>query len=218
MAGRGLGLARLDAERAREIFIRRALVDGDWEEAPELVSENISLLQHLRSVMQRARRPDLMVGDEALVDFYDRRLGPDVVSGRTLEAWWRRHGAAERAALVARVEDSRSPEARGADPADFPDNWSRDGASALALRYNWEPGAPDDGVVVEVPLAELDRVAEEGLEWQVPGLRHELVVSLLRSLPKEIRRHLVPVPTAPQISSRSTVPGTGLSCRCWPAQ
>ena len=123
------------------------------------------------------------------------RVGPEVTSGPGFNGWFRRAG---HAGLDAAPEDLWS--APGAEvagfpdvSAGFPDVWAADEAGPLPLRYEWEPGAQDDGVSVEVPLAQLERLAGEGLEWQVPGLREELVLALLRALPKDLRRELVPV-------------------------
>ena len=192
---RRVDLARLDPEEAREMFIRHALVEGDWDAAPPFVGENRDLLDRLRALLQRARRHDLMVGEQALFDFYNQRVGPEVTSGPGFNGWSRRESHAP---LLAAPQDLW--DASGAEVADlpdvwagFPDVWAAGGAGALPLRYEWEPGAQDDGVSVEVPLAQLTKLAGEGLEWQVPGLREELVLALLRALPKDLRRELVPV-------------------------
>jgi ATP-dependent helicase HrpA len=195
VASRRVDLARLDPEEAREMFIRHALVEGDWDAAPIFVDENRDLLDRLRALLQRARRHDLMVGEQALFEFYDERVGREVTSGPGFKGWSRREG---RAGLQAAPEDLWG--ASGTQVADlpdvwesFPDVWAAGGDGALPLRYEWEPGAQEDGVSVEVPLAQLAKLAGEGLEWQVPGLREELVLALLRSLPKDLRRELVPV-------------------------
>jgi ATP-dependent helicase HrpA len=191
---RRVDLARLDPEGAREMFIRHALVEGDWDAAPAFVAANRDLLDSLRALLQRARRHDLMVGEQALFDFYGARVSPEVTSGPGFNGWFRRAG---HAGLDAAPEDlwsaSRAEVAGFPDVwAGFPDVWAGE-AGSLPLRYEWEPGAQDDGVSVEVPLEQLARLAGEGLEWQVPGLREELVLALLRALPKDLRRELVPV-------------------------
>jgi ATP-dependent helicase HrpA len=193
VAGRRVELSHLDAGGAREMFIRHGLVEGDWPDAPSFVGGNREVIQNLRAMLQRARRHDLMVGDEALFNFYDARVAPEVTSGRSFGSWWRRQGSANPGLLEAERDDLSGPAQVDIDAGEFPDAWSSSDDEALALHYSWEPGSEEDGVCVEVPLAQLRKLAEEGLEWQVPGLRQELVVALLRSLPKDLRRHLVPV-------------------------
>jgi ATP-dependent helicase HrpA len=194
VASRRVDLARLDPEGAREMFIRHALVEGDWDAAPAFVAANRELLDSLRALLQRARRHDLMVGEQSLSDFYSARVGAEVTSGPGFNGWFKREG---RPVLDASPEDLWSTS--GAEVAGIPDVWEAfpdvwaGEAEALPLRYEWEPGAQDDGVSVEVPLAQLAILAGEGLEWQVPGLREELVLALLRALPKDLRRELVPV-------------------------
>jgi ATP-dependent helicase HrpA len=193
VVARRLEFARLDAEESRRMFIRDALVEGDWEDAPGFVAQNRDVLVRLRTTLARARRPDLIVGDEALFDFYDARVPLELASGRAFAAWWRRRRAAEPALFDAGPEDLSGPDQADADPAGFPDVWPAADNVPVPLHYNWEPGAQDDGVCADVPLAQVDRLAEEGLEWQVPGLREELVVALMRSLPKDLRRELLPI-------------------------
>jgi ATP-dependent helicase HrpA len=192
---RRVDLARLDPEGAREMFIRHALVEGDWDAAPAFVGENRDLLDRLRALLQRARRHDLMVGEQALFEFYGARVGPEVTSGPGFNGWFRREGHAGLDAAPEDLWDASGADAAGFPDvwAGFPDVWAAGEAGALPLRYEWEPGAQDDGVSVEVPIAQLARLAGEGLEWQVPGLREELVLALLRALPKDLRRELVPV-------------------------
>ena len=192
---RRVDLARLDPEGAREMFIRHALVEGDWDAAPAFVAANRDLLDSLRALLQRARRHDLMVGEQALFDFYSLRVGPEVTSGPGFNGWSRRAGHAGLDAAPEDLWSGSGTEVVGFPDvsAGFPDVWAADEAGPLPLRYEWEPGAQDDGVSVDVPLAQLARLAGEGLEWQVPGLREELVLALLRALPKDLRRELVPV-------------------------
>jgi ATP-dependent helicase HrpA len=176
------------------MFVRNALVEGDWDGAPDFVARNHEVLVSLRAALARARRLDLVVGDEALFEFYDARVPLELTSGRAFAAWWRRRRAAGPALFDAEPEDLSGPAGADVDAAGFPDVWPAADDIAVPLHYNWEPGAEDDGVCADVPLAQVDRLAEEGLEWQVPGLREELVVALLRSLTKDLRRQLLPIP------------------------
>jgi ATP-dependent helicase HrpA len=179
--GRRRELARLGRDRlAREMFIRSALVEGDWEAAPGFVARNAELLAGLAQAAERERRLGAAPGREELFAFYDARVPAQVVSGRTFESWW----GGGRRELDATPADLGATGLTGG--GGFPSTWP--GASDLAVSYEWG-GA---GVSVDVPLARFADVAHE-LEWQVPGLRQDLVEALLRSLPKHLRRELAPV-------------------------
>jgi ATP-dependent helicase HrpA len=190
VTGRTIGLDRLDPELARELFIRHALVEGDWETHLTLVAENRAVFDELRSVGDRVRRFDL-VDDEALFTFYDRRVGADVVSGRHFERWWNSTRGTQPELMRVTAADLLGDAAGDEVTEEFPDTWHYDGID-LGLTYRYEPGAPDDGATVHVPLTVLNRVGPEGFDWNVPGLREELVGALCRTLPVEIRRLMVP--------------------------
>ena len=193
VAARRLELSRLDPAAAHEMFIWRALVEGDWDDVPAFASQNRELVDQSQALLQRARRHEVMAADTALFEFYASRLGPEVTSGGAFRAWWRRSGHVTPGRLVATPEGLWGPSLIDVDLGSFPDVWTSTSAGPLSLRYEWVPGTADDGLHVEVPLAQLGKLAGERLEWQVPGLREDFVVALLRSLPKELRRHLVPV-------------------------
>lgn len=195
--GRRLGLAQLGrGPEARELFIRRALVEGDWEEAPGFVARNVELVANLAQAAERERRPGTAPGLEDLFAFYDARTGQEVVSGKTFERWW----GGGRLQLEATEADLGAADLRG--PEGFPAVWP--GASDLAVSYEWG-GA---GVLVDVPLARFGEVAGE-LEWQVPGVREELVEALLRSLPKQLRRELAPIGEKAKVFAASARPADG---------
>lgn len=191
VVGRRVALARLGSEqarRAREIFVHEALVEGDWDRAPEFVTRNSKLLDGLLAAANRARRPGLAPGKGELYDFYDARVPGTVVSGRTFEDWWASLGPEPRRSLEATPEQlGTAPGEHGGAEA-FPDEWPRGDGQGLPIDYDWDAL----GVTIEVPLARLGELREE-LEWQVPGLRLELVEALLRSLPKDLRRELAPI-------------------------
>jgi ATP-dependent RNA helicase HrpA len=201
---RPVNVGRIDPPLARELFVRHALVDADWDTRHPFLAENQRRLDGVRDLEHRARRRDILVDDEALFAFYDARIPAEVVSGRHFDSWYRRAKpdlVFDRTTLV-------NATAGAVRPGDYPDAW-RQGDLVLPLTYRFEPGAPDDGVTVHIPLPVLGRVAPVGFDWQVPGLREELAVALIRGLPKPVRREYVPVPDFARaaLAGLSTVDG-----------
>ncbi|HEY6793833.1 MAG TPA: ATP-dependent RNA helicase HrpA [Kineosporiaceae bacterium] len=193
VVGRTVQYGRIDPALSRELFVRHALVEGDWETRHRFFHANRALLDDVDDLENRTRRRDLKVDDETLFAFYDRRIPDDVVSGRHFDAWWKQARRAE-PELLTFTPDLLLADGQDLDYArDFPDRW-RAGDLDLRLTYTFEPGSPTDGVGVTVPLPVLNRLSPDGFEWLVPGLREELVTALIRSLPKQIRRTLVPAP------------------------
>ena len=191
---RRVGYAAVDPELARELFIRHALVEGDWDGAHHTFDRrNRGLRREVAQLEERARRRDLVADDDAVHDFYDERLPDAVVSTPTFERWWREAREHTPKLLdLSRAELlGEEAEALERDDGEFPAHWQQ-GDQRLKIRYRFEPGAPDDGVTVQVPLPLLARLDPVGFDWQVPGFRAELVAALIRSLPKSIRRNFVP--------------------------
>jgi ATP-dependent helicase HrpA len=188
---RKINYGRIDPELSRELFLRHALVEGDWETRHAFFHANRALLDDVEELEQRARRRDLAVDDEALFAFYDQRIPPEIVSARHFDNWWRKTSRATPGLLD--FEPAMLITGGGVSEQDYPDSW-RHGTVTLDLSYQFEPGAEADGVTVHVPLAVLNQIDPAPFTWQVPGLREELVVALLKSLPKPLRRQLVPVP------------------------
>lgn len=193
---RRIQLARVDAALARELFIRHALVEEDWDwsrldkRVYAFVRRNRELRRELGEIEERTRRRDVLAGDEAVVAFYEQRLPADATDARAFERWWRGEHRRSPDLLTMTAADVVGDEDVTADRG-FPDRW-RQGDQTLTLRYRFEPGAPDDGVSVLVPLVLLPRLEPVGFDWQVPGLRDELVTAMLRTLPKVLRRQVVP--------------------------
>ncbi|RKT77154.1 ATP-dependent helicase HrpA [Terracoccus luteus] len=193
VVGRLVGLGGIDPELARDLFIRHALVEGDWHTEHAFLRANAELVERLGELEARTRRRDLVVDDNTLVSFYDKRIPAEVVSGRHFDSWWKsvRRRTPD---LLTFTEDLLLRDAAGElATADHPTTW-RQGELELPVTYRFEPGAPDDGVTVHIPVDRLNQVTPAGFEWQVPGFREELVTGLIRSLPKGLRRHLVPAP------------------------
>ena len=183
--------SRIDAELSRELFIRHALVEGEWDSPQAFDRANKKLRKELAELEERTRRRDILFDDEAVFDFYNSRIPADVFSTRSFEGWWRTARQNTPDLLTMRPEDLLPDDAPEVDETEFPPVW-RQGDQKLSLHYRFEPGADDDGVTVQVPLALLARLSPAGFDWQVPGLRHDLVTALIKSLPKTIRRNIVP--------------------------
>ncbi|MFE6482661.1 ATP-dependent RNA helicase HrpA [Streptomyces sp. NPDC057757] len=193
IAQRKVNYGRIDPEASRELFIRNALVEGDWRTHHKFFADNRRLLTEVEELEHRARRRDILVDDETLFDFYDQRVPEHVVSGAHFDSWWK-HKRHEEPELLD-FERSMLINERAGDVSkdDYPDSW-RQGPLKFRVTYQFEPGADADGVTVHIPLHVLNQVTDEGFDWQIPGLREEVVTELIRSLPKPIRRHYVPAP------------------------
>ncbi|MCT9820638.1 ATP-dependent RNA helicase HrpA [Microbacterium sp. W1N] len=193
---RRVQLARIDRPLARELFLRHALVDGEWnthhldKRLTAFERRNLELRRRLERVEERERRRDILVGDEAVYAFYEARLPADVFDVRSFESWWQ-DASRRTPKLLDMTEADLVDEASRSDERAFPARWLQ-GDQVLSLAYRFEPGAADDGVSVVVPLVLLAQLRPDGFDWQVPGMRDELIAALLRALPKAIRRHVVP--------------------------
>ncbi|MFB7527233.1 ATP-dependent RNA helicase HrpA [Streptomyces sp. NPDC056178] len=193
VAQRKINFGRIDAETSRDLFIRNALVEGDWRTHHQFFHDNRKLLGEVEELEHRARRRDILVDDETLFDFYDRRIPEHVVSGAHFDSWWKHKRRDEPDALDFERSMLINEKAGAVTKDDYPDSW-RQGKLKFRVTYQFEPGADADGVTVHVPLQVLNQVTPEGFDWQIPGLREEVVTELIRSLPKPIRRHYVPAP------------------------
>ncbi len=193
VAGRTVQYGRINPEESRDLFIRHALVEGEWETRHEFWRSNQQLLRRLGELEARARRRDLIVDDEVLFSFYDKRIPADVYSQRHFDTWWKT-ARRDTPDLLRFTEDVLTRDsAEEVSARDYPRVWRQDGLQ-LALTYQFSPGSAADGVTVHIPLALLNRVSDRGFDWQVPGLRQELATALIRSLPKATRTHFVPAP------------------------
>ncbi|WP_052394279.1 ATP-dependent RNA helicase HrpA [Kutzneria sp. 744] len=194
VAARRINYGRIDPEVSRELFIRHALVEGEWRTSHQFFHHNRKLLDDVEKLEDRVRRRNIKVDDETLFDFYDKRVGAEVVSVRHFDTWWKKTRREDPELLTFDPDMLINSHADGVTAADYPDHWTQGGVE-LPLTYRFEPGQRADGVTVRVPLPVLGQVDGDGLAWQIPGLRLELVTSLIKSLPKQIRRNFVPAPT-----------------------
>lgn len=187
---RRIQFQRIDPEHARELFIRHALVEGEWDSPQEFERRNRELIRELERLEERQRRRDLLVGDEAVYAFFDARIPADVASTRSFEGWWRQERQ-ERPDLLTMTRADLVGEDATIDQRAYPGRW-RQGEQQLRLTYRFEPGAADDGLTVHVPVAVLPRLSPAGFDWLVPGMREELLTAMIKALPKQIRKHVVP--------------------------
>ncbi|TGD84512.1 ATP-dependent RNA helicase HrpA [Mycolicibacterium sp. CH28] len=199
---RRVGYANVDPVVSRELFIQHALVEGEWQTRHHFFGDNARLRAELAELEERARRRDLLVGDDEIYAFYDSRIPADVVSVRHFDGWWKK----QRHRTPDLLTFTRDDLLRVDDDAERPDNW-RAGDLSLPLTYRFEPGAADDGVTVHVPVEVLARLGGDEFSWQVPALREELVTALIRSLPKDLRRNFVPAPDTARAVLAAIDPG-----------
>ncbi|ASI90900.1 ATP-dependent RNA helicase HrpA [Vibrio mediterranei] len=183
----------IDSVLSRELFVRSALVEGDWETKHAFFKQNRKLLQEVEELEHKSRRRDILVDDDELFDFYDQRVGTEVVSGRHFDTWWKKASQKNKELLNFEKEMLFKGDASHVTDLDYPNFWHQ-GGFKLKLSYQFEPGEDSDGVTVHIPLPILNQIDNEGFDWQIPGLRHELVVSLIKALPKTLRKNFVPAP------------------------
>ncbi|AZK95038.1 MULTISPECIES: ATP-dependent RNA helicase HrpA [Streptomyces] len=205
VAQRKVNYGRIDPETSRDLFLRNALVEGDWRTHHKFFADNRRLLTEVEELEHRARRRDILVDDETLFDFYDQRVPAHVVSGAHFDSWWKQKRQEEPELLDFEREMLINEKAGAVTKDDYPDSW-RQGRLKFRVTYQFEPGADADGVTVHIPVQVLNQVTDEGFDWQIPGLREEVVVELIRSLPKPVRRHYVPAPNYAKAFLERAVP------------
>ncbi len=193
VAARPVNYSTIDPLLCRELFIRHALVEGDWQTRHPFFAANLKLRAEVEELEHKSRRRDILVDDETLFSFYDQRIPSDVVSGRHFDQWWKAAGKQNPELLNFEKEMLIKDGANKVSALDYPNYWYQ-GNLKLRLTYQFEPGTDADGVTVHIPLPILNQVEEAGFEWQIPGIRRELVIALIKSLPKPVRRNFVPAP------------------------
>lgn len=193
VASRQVNYGVIDPLLCRELFIRHALVEGDWNTRHAFFKANLKLLSEVEDLEHKSRRRDILVDDETLFAFYDQRIPNDVISSRHFDNWWKTASKQQPDLLSFEKNMLIKEDASTVSALDYPNYWYQ-GELKFRLSYQFEPGTDADGVTVHIPLAILNQVHNVGFDWQVPGLRHELIVALIKSLPKPIRRNFVPAP------------------------
>ncbi|WP_102157834.1 ATP-dependent RNA helicase HrpA [Zhihengliuella halotolerans] len=208
IAQRRIQFGRVDKPLARELFIRHALVEGDWRTRHQFFHRNRKLLAEVEELESRMRRRDLRISDEDLFDFYDQRVGADVTTERHFDRWWKQARHENPTLLDFDPEAVLAVDAEEVDESAYPRTW-RHGGLELDLTYEFNPsqattsrgsagadprGREQDGITIRVPILFLNQLDPARFRWQIPGLRVELVTALIKSLPKQIRKNFVPAP------------------------
>ena len=205
VAARPVNYGAIDPAVSREIFIQSALVEGDWNTKHKFFKENQRLVREVEELEHKSRRRDILVDDRTLFEFYDQRIGTEVVSQKHFDTWWKKAQQKDPELLNFERSFLINDDAEQVSKLDFPNFWHQ-GNLKLKLTYQFEPGTDADGVTVHIPLPLLNQVEMTGFDWQIPGLREELVIALIKSLPKSYRRNFVPAPNYAQAFLSRAVP------------
>ena len=205
VAARPVNYGAIDPRVSREIFIQSALVEGDWNTKHKFFKQNQQLIREVEELEHKSRRRDILVDERTLFEFYDQRIGTDVVSQKHFDTWWKKAEKQDPELLNFERSFLINDDAEQVSKLDFPNFWHQ-GNLKLKLTYQFEPGTDADGVTVHIPLPLLNQVEMTGFDWQIPGLREELVIALIKSLPKSYRRNFVPAPNYAQAFLERAVP------------
>ena len=205
VAARPVNYGAIDPRVSREIFIQSALVEGDWNTKHKFFNQNQQLIREVEELEHKSRRRDILVDERTLFEFYDQRIGTDVVSQKHFDTWWEKAEKQDPELLNFERSFLINDDAEPVSKLDFPNFWHQ-GNLKLKLTYQFEPGTDADGVTVHIPLPLLNQVEMTGFDWQIPGLREELVIALIKSLPKSYRRNFVPAPNYAQAFLGRAVP------------
>ena len=197
VAARPVNYGAIDPTVSREIFIQSALVEGDWNTKHKFFKQNQQLIREVEELEHKSRRRDILVDERTLFEFYDQRIGTEVVSQKHFDTWWKKAEKQDPELLNFERSFLINDDAEQVSKLDFPNFWHQ-GNLKLKLTYQFEPGTDADGVTVHIPLPLLNQVEMTGFDWQIPGLREELVIALIKSLPKSYRRNFVPAPNYAQ--------------------
>ncbi len=203
---RKIHYGKINPTEARELFIRGALVEKEFTTPAPFFKHNIELINEIESLEAKSRRRDVLVDDEVLYRFYDQRLPEDIYDGRRFEAWRKQAEKKTPKLLFLKRDDLMQHDAEEITVAQFPDTINVAGME-LKMSYHFEPTHPQDGVTVTVPLPALNLLSPQRFEWLVPGLLHEKIRQLLKSLPKQLRRNFVPMPNYADACLRALSPG-----------
>jgi ATP-dependent helicase HrpA len=190
VTNRKVQYGKIDAPAAREMFIRHALVYGEWHWRDKFYTHNQEFLSNLEKLAARSRQRQTSLSEEYLFEFYDSRLPESITSAGAFDYWWKKARISNPELLNLSQQDLATPEL---DHHDYPDFWHQ-GDLVLPLSYELSPGSDSDGVTVHLTASQLEVVEKGGFDWLVPGMLPELSIATVRALPKDLRVQLVPAP------------------------
>ena len=209
-ADKKISYGRVNPLEAKEIFIRCALIAGDFESRARFFQHNRKLVEELESLEAKSRRRDIIVDEDILYEFYARRLPDDVFSGATLDKWLRNNREQEKNLFLS-VDDLMRDEATLVSDDLFPDTLAMNG-SLFPVSYHFDPGKHCDGVTLTTPLAAINAINAQRCEWLIPGLLQEKIVALIKSLPKQLRKNFVPAPNFAEACVQALTPSDTALC------
>ena len=193
VASRIVNYSKIDPVLSRSLFIRHALVEGDWLTNHKFYKQNQKLIKEVEDLEHKSRRQDILIDDDELYEFYNKRIDDSVISAKHFDNWWKQKQKTQPDYLNIDKEMLIKQSAQLVNLSDFPDFWYQDNFK-LALEYQFDIGHNRDGVTIKIPIDLLNQIKNRGFDWQVPGFRKDLIIALIKSLPKSLRRNLVPAP------------------------
>ena len=193
VASRIVNYSKIDPVLSRSLFIRHALVEGDWLTNHKFYKQNQKLIKEVEDLEHKSRRQDILIDDDELYEFYNKRIDDSVISAKHFDNWWKQKQKTQPDYLNIDKEMLIKQSAQLINLNDFPDFWYQDNFK-LTLKYQFDIGHNRDGVTIKIPLDLLNQIKNIGFDWQVPGFRKDLIIALIKSLPKSLRRNLVPAP------------------------
>lgn len=185
--------SNIDPKVSRELFIRTALVEQELGQNEGFLQYNQELIEDIQVLENKSRRRDILVDEQTLFEFYDKKIPEDVNNRAAFNKWWKGQKQKDKRFLHMSREELMQHGADHVTEFDYPDTWQQENL-LLPLAYHFDPGQAVDGVAVQIPVALLNQVQETGFDWHIPAFRHELICALIKSLPKTIRRNFVPAP------------------------
>ena len=190
---RKVNFNKIEPDTCRDLFIREALVNGDCFIKEKFLSQNQALVASIEALEQKARRKDFLIDEQQLVDFYAEKLPETIVCQRSFLAWWKKSKQQNGKLLNFTKAFLLNESSNELSVKEYPDTWQQD-ALTLPLTYHFSPGDIDDGISVVIPISMLNQCQNEGFDWLIPALRYDLVIALIKALPKALRRNFVPAP------------------------